>query len=301
MESQVKSLIWGSKGFLGGYLKSFLSDIGINFLAYRTADGRFEIEHSNEVVYSGYFDEKGLNKAVRMASPNYMVNAIALTNFEECQRAPEKAYLANSEVPKWLARSSYDHGVKLIHISTDAVFEQLGGKFVEGDDPIPNSIYGQSKRSGEVNVQQNLENSIIARTNFFGFSSHRPSLFNYFYNNLVEERNVNGFEDVLFNPIYVKDLVSILEKLATSSFTGIIHLTGSETLSKYDFGSLIRSNLSMEIAGKVLKSEQVKSSSYARKSDLTLDNSLLSSMYKFDYTLHSGVKDAIQDAKKESE
>ena len=85
---------------------------------------------------------------------------------------------------------------------------------------------------GDVNPQ-----AIIARVNFFGWSlGGRRSLGEFFVNNLSEGKNVNGFTDVIFCPMWVNHLSSTLLEMLERKLNGLYHVVGAQAMSKYQFG-----------------------------------------------------------------
>ena len=129
----------------------------------------------------------------------------------------------------------------MMHISTDAVFDGTkGGVYTEEDAPNPQGIYAQTKFQGERNVLSANPDAVVVRVNFFGWSlSGTRSLPEFFINNLSAGKQAQGFTDVFFCPMFVGDLAEILLKVLAKGLSGIYHVVGSESLSKYDFGVFI--------------------------------------------------------------
>ena len=128
--------------------------------------------------------------------------------------------------------------MRLIHISTDAVFDGTkDGIYTEDDVPNPLGVYAQTKLDGEHNVLSANPDAIVARVNFFGWSlSGRRSLAEFFYNNLSMGQQVNGFTDVWFCTMFVGDLADTLVRMLEKGLSGLYHVVGSEALTKYEFG-----------------------------------------------------------------
>jgi len=136
-----------------------------------------------------------------------------------------------------LALESARRGVRMIHISTDAVFDGVDGGYSEEDTPRPLSTYARTKLAGERAVVEANPAAMIARVNFYGWSlSGKRSLAEWFFNNLSAHQPVKGFTDVFFSPLLVNDLAEILLKMIAKGLSGIYHVVNPESLSKYAFG-----------------------------------------------------------------
>jgi dTDP-4-dehydrorhamnose reductase len=190
------------------------------------------------VVKANFYDRHVFIPALDSFRPDWVINCAALTNLEECERYPGQAKILNTNLARDLAVDCAERHIKLIHLSTDAVFDGTKeGKYVEEDEPNPQSIYAQTKLDGERAVQDAYPQAMIARVNFFGWSlSGRRSLAEFFLNNLSEGRNVNGFTDVIFCPMWVTDLSRTLLAMLEKNLHGLYHVVGSQAINKYQFG-----------------------------------------------------------------
>ena len=170
--------------------------------------------------------------------PDWVINCAALTNLEECEKNPGQAKVLNIKLARDLAEDCKQRKIKLIHLSTDAVFDgNKLGAYTEEDEPNPQSVYARTKLDGERAVQEVYPKAIIARVNFFGWSlSGRRSLAEFFFNNLSNGKNVNGFTDVIFCPLWVTDLSRILIAMLEKDLSGLYHVVGSQAIDKYRFG-----------------------------------------------------------------
>jgi dTDP-4-dehydrorhamnose reductase len=173
--------------------------------------------------------------------PDAVIHTAANANVDSCESDPAGARQLNSDLPGELAKSCAERGIRMIHISTDAVFDGTkDGIYTESDIPNPMGVYTQTKLDGEKAVLATMPDAAVARVNFFGWSlSGTRSLSEFFFNNLSAGRHCNGFTDVYFCPMFVGDLAETLIKMLAHKLSGIYHVTGSEVLSKYDFGLLI--------------------------------------------------------------
>jgi len=176
-----------------------------------------------------------LHSAIKEIKPNYVVHAAALASPEECERNPNLAFAVNAIATEALAEAAADTGSKLIYLSTDAVFSGLIGNYSEFDPTDPFSVYGESKLAGENAVMALDHNSLIIRTNFFGWSPTRKrSILEFFVNNLEAGTPIRGYTDFVVSSIYVPHLVQHIEHLKDQS--GTWHVASRDALTKYEFG-----------------------------------------------------------------
>jgi dTDP-4-dehydrorhamnose reductase len=217
-----------------------------------------------------------LSKIFNQTKPELVVNCAAMANLDQCEKHPILAAKINSEVPGYLAKNCAERVIPFIHISTDAVFDGEKGNYKETDVPNPLSIYAKTKLEGEKRVLDANPSALIARVNFFGFSvTGRRSLAEFFLRNLISNKRVYGFIDILFSPMYVNDLIDTLFKMVKNKLTGIYHVVSSNHLSKYDFGMLISEKFNLD--GSIITPESyLKGNLIAKRSpNLFLDVSKL--------------------------
>ena len=169
--------------------------------------------------------------------PDWVINCAALANLEACETDPLLAEKLNSELPEKLAKYVARGGARLVHISTDAVFDGRLGSYREIDPPNPLSLYARTKLNGERAVLAANPEAIVARVNLFGWSlSGKRSLAEWFFNNLSSGNRMRGFTDVFFCPLLANDLAKILFVMLERGLQGLYHVVSSECTSKYDFG-----------------------------------------------------------------
>jgi dTDP-4-dehydrorhamnose reductase len=169
--------------------------------------------------------------------PDLVLHCAAMANVDACEKNPEVAMRINAEVPGELAEVCRGKRIRFVHISTDAVFDGRKGNYSEEDEPHPLSVYAASKLAGEKKVQEKDPGALVARVNFYGFSlSGSRSLAEFFLENLVAAKSVNGFVDVMFCPLYAPDLAVILMQMVQKELNGLFHVVSPECLSKYSFG-----------------------------------------------------------------
>jgi len=193
-----------------------------------------------QVIGGNLCDETFLKKAVDQAKPHAIIHCAAAANIDWCEQHADETMQINAEVPGKLAELCFKKNIQMLHVSTDAVFDGKQAEYSEEDEPNPQSMYARSKYLGEQYVLEVNPKALICRANFYGFSiSGKRSLAEFFIDNLSAGKRVNGFVDVIFCPLYVRDLAVLLLQMLMKSLSGIYHTVSSESLSKYDFGMSI--------------------------------------------------------------
>jgi len=169
--------------------------------------------------------------------PDWVIHCAALANLDACETDPLLAQQLNTELPRTLASYVARSGARLVHVSTDSVFDGLRGDYSEDDIPTPIGEYSRTKLVGELAVAEADPTAIIARVNLYGWSlTGNRSLAEFFFNNLSLHKQVMGFTDVFFCPLLANDLADLFVRMLERKLSGLYHVVSSESLSKYDFG-----------------------------------------------------------------
>jgi dTDP-4-dehydrorhamnose reductase len=189
------------------------------------------------VVQADLLAPKAVQRVLDEVQPEWVIHCAALADVDACEANPQQASKLNSELPRTLASHVARGGARLLHISTDAVFDGRQGDYTEDDPPNPVSVYARTKLLGEQSVAKADPTAIIARVNLFGWSPvGRRSLSEFFFYNLRDRVPVMGFTDVFFCPLLVNHLAHILLKMLSLGLSGLYHVVSSECTSKYQFG-----------------------------------------------------------------
>jgi len=194
-----------------------------------------------ELYTADLLDPQATQRMLDTLKPEAIIHTAANANVDSCESDPQGAQRLNAELPAELGLACAMRDIRLIHISTDAVFDGTkNGNYVEEDVPNPLGVYAQSKLDGERNVLSANPRACVARVNFFGWSlSGTRSLAEFFFNKLATGQPCNGFTDVYFCPLFVGDLAATLLRMLEKDLSGLYHTVGAEPLSKYDFGQRI--------------------------------------------------------------
>ncbi|MFZ5920624.1 MAG: SDR family oxidoreductase [Chloroflexota bacterium] len=230
----MKILVTGASGLLG--LNLSLGMIGTHSIV--GVDRNKLAGTPFELVQADLLDPSACSRLIDLVRPEAVIHTAALANLEACEADPQTARRLNADLPGELAHLCARGGIRLVHLSTDAVFDGTkDGVYTEDDPPSPPGVYSATKLQGEQNVLSAHPDAAVARVNFFGWSlSGTHSLSEFFYNKLSAGQPCNGFTDMWFCPLFVGDLAETLVRMLEKGLSGLYHTVGSEALTKYDFG-----------------------------------------------------------------
>lgn len=230
----MRILVTGASGLLGLNLALEASQ---QHTVFGTVNAHRLITSSFTVLQTDLLAPGSLERVLDETQPDWVIHCAALANVDACEADPALAVKLNSELPGKLAKYVARGGARLVHISTDAVFDGQRGDYTEEDTPNPLSVYARTKLDGERAVSEADSRAIIARVNLFGWSlGGSRSLAEWFLSNLREKKQVMGFTDVLFCPLLANDLAQVLLKMLEKDLSGLYHAVGGRCLSKYEFG-----------------------------------------------------------------
>ncbi|MGH8048862.1 MAG: dTDP-4-dehydrorhamnose reductase [Chthoniobacterales bacterium] len=167
---------------------------------------------------------------------DWVVNCAANTNVDGCERQPEEARLANTVAARRIAERCAKSNARLIHISTDYVFDgRQQEPYDEDAPPSPLSIYGRTKADGEFDVLAALPKAIVARVSWI-FGPEKPSFIDMMLSRAMADENVAAIADKWSTPSYTEDLADWLETLiAADAPAGVYHLSNSGSCSWRDY------------------------------------------------------------------
>ena len=230
MTNKFNILVTGSNGQVGSEIRKLSKDYNYNF--FFTTSTNLDITEDNKV--KEYIESNKINT---------IINSAAYTAVDNAEEDSANANNINHLAIQNIAQISKDNNIKLIHISTDYVFDGKNFKpYCEDDKTNPNSVYGQTKLDGEKAIlEYNLKNSIIIRTSW---------VYSSFGNNFVktmlklgkEKDSLGVIFDQVGTPTYAKDLaktiLDIIPNIKNEKIE-IYNYSNEGVLSWYDFAKEI--------------------------------------------------------------
>jgi dTDP-4-dehydrorhamnose reductase len=176
-------------------------------------------------AYQAKFDVTGFNHSqvdladadqihakIDMADFDVLINSAAFTNVDLCESKPDEAFKVNAEAPRILAEICTKKKAKLIHISTDYVFDgEMREPYGEDDPAKPISVYGESKLAGEKNVLAVQDRHLVLRVSWV-FGPDRPSFVDGVIKRAMQSEKVDAIADKFSAPTYTEDLAEMLPR-----------------------------------------------------------------------------------------
>lgn len=273
----MRILITGATGMLGSYLIKYFRK---QYEVYAT--GRTKCE-SLGVSYMPFdLSEGDYRLLINWSKPDLIIHSGALTNGNYCQNNPEEAFKVNALSVQKIIEETEDK-VKIMYISTDAVFPANLSKAKEKDIVSPENIYGKSKELGEFYLRNsNNRKYSILRTTIVGLNTlkGRKSFVEWIIKSSTNNQRFSLFKDVFFSPISIWSLANEISFLILNDIfeNEILHIAG-ESITKYEFGLKLLNSL--ELQKNTLNESSILSfkSRAQRSTDQTLDSSYYSEKY----------------------
>ena len=170
-----------------------------------------------------------LRDKLRTADFDVLINAAAFTNVDRCETERDHAFLINGEAPGVLAQVCREKGAKLIHFSTDYVFDgRKRAPYSEDDEASPISAYGDSKLAGEKNVIAANDEHLVVRVSWV-FGPDRPSFIDAIVKRAQESDSIDAIADKSSTPTYTLDLAAALPCFFArdADYGGVLHFANS--------------------------------------------------------------------------
>lgn len=261
----MKIAIFGIQGQLGRDLEVALRDWSVIGMRYEDVN---------------IADAKAVNEAVTAAAPEWVINAAAMTHVDNCENEERLAFEVNALGARYVARSAAAVGARLIHISTDYVFDGTkGSPYVESDSPRPLNVYGATKLAGEWFAADACPHHYIVRTSgLYGTHECWGKGTNFVETMLrlcCDHTHLRIVRDEVLTPTFTEDLAAQVRRMIKANpDPGIYHATNEGQCSWLDFAKEI-----FRLAGKPITLEGIMSSEWGaparRPANSVLENAAL--------------------------
>lgn len=230
MEDRRTILVTGSNGQLGKELQQLAPLFPqFNFIFLSSSD--LPIHHFELVqnFFKGYH-------------PHYLINCAAYTAVDRAEQEKDLAFQVNAEAVGVLAAICKEHTTRLIHISTDYVFDGTASTPYKEDSPTnPQGVYGTSKLSGEQQALQLNPDAIIIRTSWV-YSEFGKNFVKTILQLVREREEISVVNDQYGSPTYAADLAAVILQIIFSGQwePGIYHFSNGGVISWFDFAEEIK-------------------------------------------------------------
>jgi dTDP-4-dehydrorhamnose reductase len=234
----MKILLFGGSGQLGFELKKRAADLNFSLVSPVTKE--VDITESAQV--------KNLVESVK---PDVVINSAAYTAVDKAEQEQERAFAVNADGAKCVAEACAVTGARLIHISTDYVFDGLTGSPLSEEDAVnPVSVYGRSKLQGEDYVREIVgDRGLVVRTQAL-YGQKGVNFVHTMLKLFGEREELKIVDDQFVSPTWAGWLAEAVLDLARLPASGVLHASCSGTVSWFDFASEIHRLAAPSFAGK---------------------------------------------------
>jgi dTDP-4-dehydrorhamnose reductase len=223
-------MVWliGDKGMLGSELADALVTAGMDFVG---TDREVDI-----------LDPAALSAFSKGKKIEWVVNCAAYTAVEKAEEEAELCARLNAEGPENIAVTARSMGARLLHVSTDYVFDGSGSRpYLEEDPVAPIGVYGRTKAEGEARVRAVCPEHVIVRTAWL-YGKHGPNFVHTMLKLMREKERIGVVADQRGTPTYAADLAAAIVSILRAPRTvfGTFHFTDLGETSWYEFALAIR-------------------------------------------------------------
>jgi dTDP-4-dehydrorhamnose reductase len=238
MSVHAATLITGGGGQLASDLETLLAERGPVW-----ARSREELDIT---------DDAAVAAAMAEVAPTVVYNCAAYHNVDACEDAEDRAFALNGRAVKRLAQRCAEHGARLVHVSTNYVFDGSGdAPWTEEDLPRPRSIYGLSKLAGEHAALAYAPGALVVRTGgLYGEQGSASKGGNFVDRMIARAREAGALRmvaDQRLTPTATADLAAALVHATDRGIAGLLHLTNAGACSWFQFTAAIMAEAGIDV------------------------------------------------------
>ena len=232
-------LFFGASGRLGSvWIKNLLNNSKKNKIFAQINNNKIKKHKFLNLVNLNIEDQVEIKNFCQKNSISIIVNCIANTNVDLCERFPKEANKINYLIAKKLCEISKTLKISYIFISTDMLFNgKQKKKYTERSRVTPLNVYAKTKLKAEKFIKK-YQKSLIIRTNFFGKSNSNKITFS---DSIIKfrKKKIYLWKDIFFNPVHIKVLIEIINFLIKKGIFGTYNICSNQCISKFELSKLI--------------------------------------------------------------
>ena len=229
---KVKIAITGKNGQLAKEFIKLLSEKGLNFIAF----DKSELDIS---------DFETVRKRLKETKPDILINCAAYNLVDKAEEDRKNCYLTNTKGAENLAKLCSEIKCKIVHYSTDYVFDgKKNSLYIEKDTPNPLNYYGKTKLEGENKIKEHCENYLIFRVSWL-YGKGNNNFVMKFLNWAKHNDTLQIAENEVSIPTSAKRVAAITVKALANGLKGLYHLTNSGYVSRYGLALKVKEILKL--------------------------------------------------------
>jgi len=229
-------------------------------------------------------NKEELDDIIGQWRPDIIVHTAGMTNVDECDEFPERAYYTNVDLVKTMSLIAKKYSIKFVYISSDHIFSGNKSFNTENDKTDTLNVYADSKLLGEKAAESVNKNCLIIRTNFFGWgTSVKPSFSDWVINTIRNREEIKAYTDIFYTPIFIYHLVDIAIKLIKKDCNGVFNIVGDSRISKYEFILSLADRFELDTSLIKKSIYDSKGSNVKRPLDMSLSNALVKKTLRVDF------------------
>lgn len=282
-------LVTGSNGLLGQKItEKVLADGGVNLIATNRGLNKYPIKEGYVFEQMDVLNKEQVESVLAKYKPDALIHTAAMTNVDMCHDQNEACWNLNVKSTAFLASLCERLHIHFIYVSTDFVFDGLGGPYKEGDEPKPVSFYGKSKLEAERITQKMKTDWAIIRTILvYGIlkDMSRSNIVLWAKGALEKRQPINVVNDQWRMPTLAEDLAEACLSAVVRKAKGIYHISGKDMMSIADLVRKVAGfwNLDTAFITEISSENLAQEAKRPKKTGFILDKA----MTDLDYKPHS--------------
>ncbi len=237
MIEEGKILVTGSNGLLGQAVSSIFTRESDFSLMLTSVEDESYLDINAEYRSLDITNKENIKSLVREFKPDVIINCAAFTDVDKCETERELCWRLNVDAVKNLIIASRINNSKIIHISSDYIFDGKNGPYDELQKPNPISFYGRSKLASENALMiSGVDFAILRTIVLFGNGKNvKPNFALWMINKLKNNEQINVVTDQIGNVTLSDDLAYGILKIVENESRGIYNIAGKDIISRFDF------------------------------------------------------------------
>jgi dTDP-4-dehydrorhamnose reductase len=246
----VRVLVTGSNGLLGTKLVGLLlGQAGVQVMGLSRGPRAANGPAAFPFWQTDLTDPSAVDRTMVEAAPDLVVHTAAMTDVDGCEQQPDQAWRINVDATRHVAAGAARIGARLVHLSTEYVFDGRDGPYGEDDPTNPLGVYARSKLASERVAQDVLPGCVIARTTIlYGHAPLvRPNFVVWLVAQLRAGREAAVVSDQVGSPTLADNLAEMVWALGRDPGAwGVFNTVGASVLNRFDFARLVARELELD-------------------------------------------------------